>query len=187
LSNQVNPAKQIYINPKRYTALLYGAVSIPIGDFKNPAIGAAKTGFSIGFEESRRFGDSDLSLLGHLSFSTHGLNETINSDNISYTFSGRYSLLWSMGGLKYQSSGKSGGFYALAMAGLCYGNFSVDNDGPSYLNNVPLCFGLGAGYSFGTLNIGIRFLSNESVFSSPDAEPFKQSIQSIHATIGLEF
>ncbi len=188
--NPQEPSKSIKTSSSH--GLLYLGLSMPTGDFAKEDNGAAKTGFTLGYDYLA--GSKYVKFLWNQALSYNSAEYSgsyYDEYGNLYNFSASWGYLTWLENLGIRVQGISGN---IDPYGSLVGGFSatiLTGDLSDYSIGYGLNFGLGAGVVFkNKFDIGLRYYSSNPKFSPEDSSidfSFKQKIPTLNLTVGYIF
>ena len=174
ISSNTNSSKskdKDHSTDKRYTALIYAGVAIPVGPFASSNLyemeaGAAKVGGTLGHEGDINISNSNV-------YFSYGANFTFTPYKLVYidpyytfTLKGTYVLFFGMAGFKFKSNPAPARAYGNFMIGACGLGITGDFHEAGLNGGAGLAFAAGTGVEINKhLNIGLRYFNSSPKFT----------------------
>lgn len=189
---------------KPYTALLYGGLSVPLGEYGKSTGADARIGLALGHEGDIHLSANSLYFNYHFSFNFNFYNYSdpyFGNDGPL----GAFLLAYAMPGFKFKSNTPSNRFYLTGNAGLNI--WGIGGDLSNYRvgsSKLKMEGGAGFAFSFATgvvisnhFNVGVRYfnskpdytitISDNGTFGYLYQETFEQKIEQVQLILGYEF
>jgi hypothetical protein len=173
------------------SAVIYAAISAPLGSFADSQEGAALLGWGIGLNGASSYSDGIPYVSYQVSYANH-LYEVTGYDQVGnkYIFQGDYNLWHFMLGIGSRTKPSALMVYFNVMGGLNYTVLTGTLTQFGYSNAGSLAVSLGAGVIISrNLNLGLKYLHTNATFKNSNSTAFnaEQKISVLQVIGGYQF
>lgn len=169
-------------DPDKVSTVIYGGVSLPIGQFKDKNIGAALTGFTAGLDVSIKTKLKSLCFNYCINYVGHPVEGTLPPPNNQITIKARYDIGDVLIGVRWQTPSPRFRFYASVVGGF---NFTfIDGRNIQSVEGIGFAFHPSIGICMKRITVALKYFSANPNLQLTDHNE-RISIRAFQAVVGI--